>query len=139
MGPKQAIIRRIFEQLMTEKDFSSLWISLGDFQAIRFRSNTDFHSTRVIHFCTMGFLSFMHFHVLSIGLTPISPFLFQLLIDGCKEFLIDEQYLSCLDANVLRSLQPWLLWPKKGLLPTAGDLGTLLAVHEIDVCPLYSV
>ena len=34
MGPERAIIRRIFEQLMTEKDFSSLWISLGDFQAI---------------------------------------------------------------------------------------------------------
>lgn len=61
------------------------------------------------------------------------------MIDGRKEFLINQQFLSCLDASVLHSLQPWLLWPKEGLLTTSGALGTLLAVHEIDVCPLYLV
>jgi hypothetical protein len=121
---------------------SAYWKPHAGYQTLCIHASEDPQPHRQLQFAVNGFVALLHMVQLEGAPAPISPFLFQLILDGRQPFLYDRAFLRAIDESSANNLQVYRLWldagrPMAELEYPNSEIRTFLSLCDCDVSMMF--
>ena len=101
-APEKSILRAIVEDMPDPKlnKHDAHWQPLHDYVIPNWCTGESYVDGQVGTFAMIGFLAFMHIYNLRLGPKPLSPFLFQLLLDGDTSYMYNNRFFKQMSPTI---------------------------------------